>query len=96
MRERLGKGNKHGMCIPTYKGLLTLVFVSFSIKMYAGEGLIKLSHAVMYLGIRCIYVWRVASYFHTVVGSILNPGKLLRVSENDHTASHSTGHDHKQ
>ena len=40
------------MCISSYKGLLTLVFVSFSINMYAGEGLIELSHAVMYLDIR--------------------------------------------
>jgi len=42
------------MRIPSYKGLLTLVFVSFSINMYAGEGLIELSHPVMYLDIRCM------------------------------------------
>ena len=63
------------MCISSYKGLLTLVFVSFSINMYAGEGLIELSHAVMYLDIRCMS-GEVASYFRTVVDSFLNPGNV--------------------
>lgn len=66
------------MCIPSYKGLLILVFVSFGINMYAGEGLIELSHAVLYLNISCMSgEWLHTSIELWVVGSFRKASKSV-------------------